>query len=51
MMIFSMAKRSGSRHELKNVKKISAKASKKYDYYISDSSSSDYDYSLSSESE
>ena len=40
-MLFSMAKRSGSRRELKKIKKIKSKASKKRSYSRSDSYISD----------
>ena len=50
-MIFGMANLSGSHHELKKIKMIRTKASKKHGYYSSDRYSSDYDYSLSSDSE
>ena len=46
-----MAKRSGSRHELKSINNVRAKSSKKHGYSISDSSSRDYDSSLSSDSD
>lgn len=51
-MLYSIAKKSGSSRELKNIKKIKAKASKKCSYSISGSSisDSDSDYSLSSDS-
>ena len=45
-MIFCMSKCSGSRHELKNIKNIRAKASKKHDYSSSDSFTDDSDSSL-----
>ena len=48
-MLFIMAKRSGSRHELKSINNVRAKSSKKHGYSISDSSSRDYDSSLSSD--
>ena len=47
-MLFIMAKKSGSRHELKKIKKIRAKASTKHDSSSSNSSSSDSDSYLSS---
>ena len=50
-MIFCMSKCSGSRHELKNIKNIRAKASKKHDYSISDSFTDDSDSSLYSDRE
>ena len=50
-IIFGMANLSDSRHELKKIKKIYAKAPKKHDYPIRDRSSSDYDSYLSSDSE
>ena len=46
-----MAKRSVSRRELKKIKKIRAKASRKYGSSSSDRSISDSDSSLSSDSE
>ena len=48
---FSISKRFESRHELKNIKKFHAKASKKHESSSSSSSISDSDSSLSSESE
>ena len=42
-MIFSMAKKSGSRCETKNIKKTREKYPKKHSYYISNISSSDLD--------
>ena len=42
-IIFGMANLSDSRHELKKIKKIYAKAPKKHDYPRSDRSSSDSD--------
>ena len=49
-MLFGVAKRSGSRCELKNIKKIRVKLSKKHDYYIRYSSISDYYPSIYSDS-
>ena len=48
-MLFRIAKRSGLRREIKNIKNIGAKASKKYGYSSSNISSSDSDYSFSSD--
>ena len=52
-MLYSIDNKSSSRCELKNIKKIKAKASKKFDDYSSDSSrnKSYYDSSLSSGSD
>ena len=48
-MLFSMTKPSGSCRELKKIKKIRSKASKKHEYSISNISISDYDSSLSND--
>ena len=50
-IIFSMAKRSGSHRELKKIKKMHAKESKKHDYSISNIYRSDSYSSISSDSE
>ena len=50
-MLFRMAKHSGSHCELKNIKKIYAKALEKNDSSCSSSSRSDYDSSFSSDIE
>ena len=46
-MIYSIAKNSGSRRELKNIKKLKDKSSRKRYDYISDSSRNYYDSPLS----